>query len=180
MSTGFLLGGIVSLFQTRGVSAPETAMTDTNSAATRSATTDQTTPRFSVTDYPEVLRRVLDTAYEARGTKTVEYETHLIGLTTDGVAVYFDEFDRALLEVVPAHSDRHDTSDAGDPVRNETRNYQLGAPAHQRSNDFHTLPNGDHLVIINREGWRRPYPQHLNPPGQYDFETLSVRYADAK
>jgi hypothetical protein len=34
------------------------------------------------------------------------------------------------------------------------------------------------LRVINREGWRRPYPQQLNPPGQYDFETLAVRYAD--
>ena len=154
-------------------------MTDTHQQP-RPETHRDDSPRFDLFAFPEVLRRTLNTAHEARGTKTVEYETHLVGLTTDGVAVYFDEFDRALLEVVPAHSDRHDTSDAGDPVRDETRNYQLGAPPRQQSGDFHTLPNGDHLVVINREGWRRPYPQQLNPPGRYDFETLAVRYADAE
>ena len=143
-------------------------MTDTHHATPRPKTHRGDTPRFELFDYPEVLCRTLDAAYEARGTKTVEYETHLIGLTTDGVAVYFDTYDRALLEVVPAHSDRHDTSDATGPVRDETRNYQLGAPPRQQSSDFHTLPNGDHLVIINREEWRHPYPQPTRPPSQYE------------
>ena len=155
-------------------------MTDTHHTTPRPETHCDDTPRFELFDYPEVLRRTLDTAYEARGTNTVEYKTHLIGLTTDGVAVYFDECDRALLEVVPAHSDRHNTSDATGPVRDETVNCQLGAPPHQSSADFHTLPNGDHLVVINREGWRHPYPQPARPPSQYDFDTLAVRYDDAE
>lgn len=117
-------------------------MTDTNHTTPRPETHHDDTLQFTVTDYPEVLRRTRDTAHEARGTKTVEYETHLLGLTTDGVAVYFDEFDRALLEVVPAHSDRHDTGDAARSIRDEMINYQLGAPPRQPSIDFHTLPNG--------------------------------------
>ena len=160
-------------------------MTDTGDATTMShrTTTDggtPPTPRFHLCDYPEVLRRTITTAHEAQGTKTIEQDTHLVGLTTDGVAVYFDEADAALLEVVPAHSDRHDTTDATSPVRDETIDARLGAPAQQPTDAFHTLPNGDHLAIINRESWQRPHPFNPQPPAQYTFLQLAVQYADAE
>lgn len=160
-------------------------MADTTTAETTShrTTTDggnAPTPRFHLTDYPEVLRRTIATAHEARGTKTIEQDTHLVGLTTDGVAVYFDEADAALLEVVPAHSDRHDTTDATSPVRDETIDARLGAPAQQPTGAFHTLPNGDHLAIINRESWQRPHLHNPEPPAQYTFLQLATRYTDSE
>lgn len=111
---------------------------------------------FGVDDYPEVLRSRTDTIHEGRGASTSTSHVSLVGIRNDRVAVYYNAIDSKLWTVVPAHSEYHDTEDAiRTPLREVHSDCTLGAPASHGDDDFHTLPNGDHLALV--ESVEAPY-----------------------
>ncbi|RLM49439.1 hypothetical protein [Halorubrum sp. Atlit-28R] len=106
-------------------------------------------PWFDIDDYPTVLQTEKRTAHEGRATSTVTSHVRLLGITTDRTVIYHDEIDDQFWTVVPAHSEYHDTEDAiRTPLREVHSDCTLGAPASHGDDDFHTLPNGDHLALL--------------------------------
>lgn len=106
-------------------------------------------PWFDLEEYPTVLQTEKRTAHDARGTSTTTSHVRLLGITTDRTAVYHDEINNQFWTVVPAHSEYHDTDDAvRTPLRDVHSDCTLGAPASHGNDPFHTLPNGDHLALL--------------------------------
>lgn len=113
-------------------------------------------PWFDLEEYPTVLQTEERTAHGARHTSTVTRCIRLLAITTDRTVIYHNAIDNQFWTVVPAHSDFHDTDDpVRTPLRDVHHDHTLGAPASHGDAPFHTLPNGDHLTLL--EVAKAPY-----------------------
>ena len=107
---------------------------------------------FGLEDYPEILAKRTVTVH-ARNASQSTSMTVLLAIDEQRRAVYYNNISDELWYVAPEHSRFHDTDDPiRSPLRDRDVDATLGAPSFpEDSYDFHTLPNGDHLALVERE-----------------------------
>lgn len=112
----------------------------------------------SVEKWPEVLSSKKSRAGRNRY-GSVEYhqtKTYLLGLDRRGRGVYLDEGEGTLKYVVPKNDhayqdDRENARERWDRDLRPLREYHVGPePDPGYPGKFHTLPNNDHLVVVER------------------------------
>ncbi|ERJ07482.1 hypothetical protein HLRTI_000525 [Halorhabdus tiamatea SARL4B] len=130
--------------QNRAVSNPEITLCD-----------ECYTP-FDLEEWPDVLCSKTYNVREKGGVSRMKKETILLGIGERGQAIYYDGYTNNVLVVVPANDPAYDADrrdyreDIGRDRLSPEKIKHLGPepePAH--SNQFHTLPNGDHIVRVD-------------------------------
>lgn len=122
---------------------------------------------FNVTQWPAELGTYEYRVIEGRGATTVRYAEYLLGLDQRGRALYYNENDEHVQAYVPMHDpayhrDRrkraealseyhHTTTDPGQSVLRSARATTIKPdPAPATPGEYVTLPNGDHIVPVER------------------------------
>lgn len=118
---------------------------------------------FSLDSWPEIIGTHEYRAIEARGTTKVVNRVKLIGLDQRGRAVYYDGDDRRFKTYVPMHDrayrdDRHERAQQVAEWRHvhehdgvltpQRESNSKPDPAPSYPGNFVTLPNGDHIVMV--------------------------------
>ena len=128
---------------------------------------------FGLDAYPNVLQSRTSTVIEGRGSSTTTSSVSLVATTQDRKALYHDERNGTFWYVVPLHSDYHDTSDANEaPIRETHSDATYGAPPDFSRDSFCTMPNGDHLALLEHADAPRNIRRWVE---QHDDELREVR-----